>query len=204
MGNPDYKPPLIVAVNSDADVGSPKKRDAFRKEFLESNEAGKPWIIPADLLKVEQVKPLTLTDLAIKDTVELDKRTAASIFGMPAFLLGLGGFNQQEYNSFVRTVVIHICKVIEQELTAKLLISSKRYFKFNRRHLYAYDVKDLVAIDLAMADRGYVNGDEVRADAFLDPAGLTDFHALENYIPYDLLGQQQKLVPNSGTENKEA
>ena len=50
-----------------------------------------------------------------------------------------------------------------------------------------------------MADRGYLNGDEVREDAFLEPAGLTEFKVLENYIPIDMIGQQKKLVPDSGT-----
>ena len=194
VASPDYKPPLIVAVSSDADLSSDKKREAFRTKYLEDSDKGKPWILPADLLKVEQIKPLTLTDLAIKDTVELDKRTAAAIFGMPPFLLGLGNFNLEEYNSFIRTVIIHICKVIEQELTAKLLISSERYFKFNRRHLYAYDLKDLVDIDLNMSARGYVTGDEARETALRDPAGLSEFHALENFIPIDMLGLQKKLV----------
>lgn len=199
LSSPSYKPPLAVAVNSDSDLSDPKKREAFRARYLDDTADGKPWIIPADLMKLEQIRPLSLSDLAVKDTVELDKRTVASIFGMPAFLLGLGGFNLQEYNSFIRTVIIHLCEVIEQELTAKLLISPERYFRFNRRHLYAYDMKDTVAMYLSMADRGYVNGDEVRAQALLDPAGLTEFHALENYIPYDMLGLQQKLVPTSGT-----
>lgn len=199
LSSPAYKPPLIVAVSSDADLGTPAKRDSFRKEFLESTDAGKPWIIQSDLMNVTQAKPLTLNDLAIKDTVELDKRTAAAIFGMPPFLVGIGGFNQAEYNNFVRRVIIHICNVIEQELTAKLLISTERYFKFNRRHLYAYDIKDLISIELPMADRGYINGDEVREHAMLDPAGLTEYHALENYIPYDLLGAQNKLVLDQST-----
>ena len=199
LSSPKYKPPLVVAVSSDADLSTPGKRDAFRDEFLESTDAGKPWIIQSELMSVTQAKPLTLNDLAIKDTVELDKRTAAAIFGMPPFLVGVGSFNQDEYNNFVRRVIIHICEVIEQELTAKLLISTERYFKFNRRHLYAYDIKDLVAIDLPMADRGYITGDEAREHALLDPAGLDEFRALENYIPYDLAGLQSKLTQNNSS-----
>lgn len=199
LSSPKYKPPMLVAVNSDADLSDPKKRDEFVENYLEHSEAGKPWVFSADLLNVSQQKPLTLADLAIKDTVELDKRTVASIFGVPPFLLGLGSYNEAEYNGFIRTVVNHICKVIEQTLTWSILISPSRYFRFNRRHLYAYDMKALIEMDLAMSDRGYLNGDEVREDSYRDPAGLTEFKVLENYIPYDMSGKQQKLVPTSGT-----
>lgn len=199
LSSPKYKPPMLVAVNSDADLSDPKKRDEFVENYLEHSEAGKPWVFSADLLNVSQQKPLTLADLAIKDTVELDKRTVASIFGVPPFLLGLGSYNEAEYNGFIRTVVNHICKVIEQTLTWSILISPSRYFRFNRRHLYAYDMRTLIEMDLSMSDRGYLNGDEVREDSYRDPAGLTEFKVLENYIPYDMSGKQQKLVPKSGT-----
>ena len=51
-----------------------------------------------------------------------------------------------------------------------------------------------MSIYLNMHDRGIVNGDEVRETAMLDPAGLTEFKVLENYIPVDAIGQQKKLI----------
>lgn len=194
LSSPDYKPPLIVAVNSDSDFTDEEKREKFRQKFLGDTRGGKPWILPAGMIQVQQVKPLSLTDLAIKDTVELDKKTVASIFGVPPFLLGIGTYNEKEFNSFIRTVVVPICNGIEQELTLKLLESPKRYFKFNRRRLYDYDLKTLIEIDNSMADRGYLNGDEVREDADRSPAGLTQYKVLENYIPYDMSDKQKKLT----------
>lgn len=193
LSSPDYKPPLIVSVESDSDLGDADKRDEFRRTFLEDEEAGKPWILPGGLIKVEQVKPLNLTDLAVADTVKLDKQSIASLFGVPAFLLGVGDFNQKAYNNFVQRVIIPICVGIEQALTASLLVSERRYFAFNRRRLYAYDTKDLVSVYLDMHDRGIVSGDEVRETAMLDPAGLTELKVLENYIPEDRIGDQKKL-----------
>ena len=64
----------------------------------------------------------------------------------------------------------------------------------NRRKLYDYDLKTLIEIDNSMADRGYLNGDEVREDADRDPVGLTEYKVLENYIPYDMSGNQKKLT----------
>ena len=194
MSSPDYKPPIVVSVDSTADLKGKEARDKFRKDYIEDNEPGEPWILPEGFVKVQQIKPLTLNDLAIKDTVELDKKTVAAIFGVPLFLLGLGTYNQAEYNSFIRTVIEPICVGIEQELTLKLLISDQMYFAFNRRRLYNYDLKTLIDMDLAMSDRGYLNGDEVREDSFRDPVGLTERRVLENYIPEDKVGDQKKLI----------
>jgi hypothetical protein len=47
---------------------------------------------------------------------------------------------------------------------------------------------------LAGADRGYVNGDEWRDRMHMEPAGLTEYVRLENYIPTDMAGAQKKLV----------
>lgn len=194
LNSPDYKPPLIIAVNSDNAFSDEAERENFRESYLSESKDGKPWILPADLVKIEQIKPMSLTDLAVKDTVELDKKTATAIFGVPGFTLGIGSFSEAEHNHAVRTVYVPICQGIEQELTLKLLASPRRYFKISRRRLYAYDLKNLIDMDLAMADRGYLNGDEVRADMDLDPVGLTERTRLENFIPTDMAGNQKKLI----------
>lgn len=194
LSSPDYKPPLIVSVDADTDFADEEKREEFRRKYLEDTDTGKPWILPAGLLKVEQLRPLSLNDLAVKDTMELDKRAVAAIFGVPPFLVGVGEFRQAEYNNFVRTVIVPICTGIAQELTAKLLESDEMYFRFNDRRLYAYDMRDIVEMDLAMSARGYLTGDEAREDAGRDPAGLTEFQVLENYIPYDMTSKQKKLI----------
>lgn len=202
LSNPNYKPPVVISVDSDADLTGKAARDKFRRDYIEDNEPGQPWILPEGFVKVQQIKPLTLTDLAIRDTVELDKKTVAAIFGVPLFLLGLGQFSEAEYNNFIKTVIEPICVGIEQELTLKLLRSEQLYFQFNRRRLYAYDLQALINMDLSMADRGYLNGDEVREDAYRDPAGLTEYTRLENYIPTDMAGNQKKLIPKEGTANE--
>ena len=88
LSSPKYKPPLIVSVNSDSDLSGDDAREEIRKKYLEDTDSGKPWILPAELFKVEQIKPLTLTDLAVKDTMELDKKAVAAIYiGIFIFLL---------------------------------------------------------------------------------------------------------------------
>ena len=196
LSSPDYKPPLCVFVNDEHDYSDEEKREKFRKKYLSDAKDGKPWILPADLVKIEQVRPLTLADLAIKDTIELDKKTVASIMGAPPYMVGIGNYDPKAHNGFIRTEIIHIANVIEQQLTQKLLENPRRYYKLSRRRLYDYDLKTLIDIDCALADRGYLNGDEVREDADRDPIGLTEYKVLENYIPYDMSGNQKKLTGN--------
>lgn len=71
----EYMPNLIVSVDSDSDELSDEEgRENFEEMYLKRKEAGKPWIIPEGMVNVQQIKPLTLNDLAINDAVTLDKR----------------------------------------------------------------------------------------------------------------------------------
>ena len=190
----EYKPPIVIAVDSDSDLSDPKKRTAFIKKFWTREKPDQPLIIPASMMQVEQMKPLSLTDLAIRDGVELDRKTVAAIFGIPGFLLGVGSFNRDEYNTFIARTILPICRGIEQELTKKLILSSNRYFRFNARALYSYSLQELSQISLNMRNAGLMTGNEGRNWIDLPPMnGLDELVMLENYVPADRLGDQKKL-----------
>lgn len=193
----EWKPSIIVKVDAlTEEFSSPEGRQKLLDSYLKPAQPGQPWMIPAEAFQVEQVRPLSLADLAIKDTMELDKRTVASILGVPAFLLGVGAFNRDEWNNFIQTTIRNLAQSIQQELTRGLILSPKWYLQFNLWSLMDYDLKATSDILLAGADRGYVCGDEWRTRMNLSPAGLKEYKVLENYIPYEDSGKQKKLVQN--------
>lgn len=198
-----WKPSLIVKVDAMAEEFASKTgRSKLLEEYVETSEAGQPWVIPADALSVEQVKPLTLADLALADNVQLDKKAVAAIMGVPAFLLGVGEYNKQEWNSFVNTTIKSITMGIQQEMTKKLILSPNWYIRFNILSLLDWDIQTISSVFCALADRGFVTGNEVRDKIGMSPReGLNDLRVLENYIPNDMSGLQKKLI-QEGANNE--
>lgn len=197
----EFKPPLIVNVNAMGEEFQSKKgRDKIAEDYLKTSKAGEPWIIPAEQMNVTSVKPLTLQDLAISDTVEMNKETAAAIVGVPAFLVGIGEFKKDEYNNFIQTTVKEIVEKIQQTLTKGLILSPDWYIKGNVWALLDWDLQQITSVFTAMGDRGWVTGNEARDRINLEPKeGLDELKVLENYIPADMSGNQNKL--NGGNQN---
>ena len=190
-----WKQSIIVKVDALTDeFSSPEGRQKLLDSYVKPAQDGEPWLIPAEQFQVEQVRPLTLSDLAIKDTVELDKRTVASVLGVPPFLLGIGDFKRDEWNNFIQGRLRPIVLTIQQEMTRGLILSPKWYLDFNVWSLMDYDMKSMSDILLSGSDRGFVNGDEWRNRMHLAPAGLKEYKILENYLPYDMSGKQKKLI----------
>lgn len=200
----EWKPSVIVKVDGNSDeLISEAGRKRLTEQYLKTSSAGEPWMIPAEQMEVVQVKPLSLNDLAISDSVKLDKQSVAAILGVPPYVVGLNKFDQAEWNHFISTTIMPIVRGIEQELTRKLLYSPDLYFSMNPWALYAYDVKDLSNIGANLYIRGIMTGNEVRNWLNLAPRdGLDELVILENFIPQGMIGDQKKLLQEGGTSDE--
>lgn len=198
-------PSLIVKVDSsDAELATIKGRDKIAKKYLETSQAGAPWIVPDALIDVQQVKPLSLNDIALNESVEIDKKTVAGLLGVPAFVLGVGDFNKVEYNNFVNTTVMSIATTITQTLTRDLIVSSNRYFKFNPRSLYSYDITELSTVARQMTSNAAMRRNEWRDWVGMTPdPEMDEIIVLENYLPQGELGNQSKLIKEGGDTDEE-
>lgn len=190
-----WKPSMIVKVDALTDEFANKEgRKKLLEQYIESSNAGEPWMIPAEQFEVQEVRPLSLNDIAIADSIKLDKKTVAAILDVPSFIVGEGSFNDAEWNNFISTRIKTICNAIEQEDTKKMIISPDWYFRFNIRSLYAYDIEKLSKVGDDNYTRGIMSGNEVRDWIGLSPRkGLDELVILENYIPQGMIGEQSKL-----------
>ena len=195
-----WNPSIIVKVDGLTDEFASKEgRKKLLEQYIETSEAGEPWMIPAEQFDIKEVRPLSLNDIALPDSVKLDKRTVAAILDVPPYLVGEGAFNEAEWNNFINTRIRGICSAIEQAFTKCLLINPSWYFRFNSRSLYSYDIEKLSRVGCDNYTRGIMTGNEVRDWINLSPKeGLDELVILENYIPVGMISEQKKLIQGGG------
>lgn len=193
-----WQPSLIISVETDAEeLTDPDMRRKILGSYRAESERGEPWLIPAGEIKVESIKPLTLNDLAINDGIQLDKKALAAAIGVPAFLVGIGDFDDKAYNHFVSTRIMSFAQIIQQEFTRKLIYSQNWYFKLNPNSLMQYSLTEKMSYVKEMVGNGMMTRNEGRQEfdrAPSDKEGMNDFVVLENYIPVAKIDKQKKLI----------
>ena len=194
----NYKPTLVFKIDSDADLDEQQRKE-IEKKYLKRQNATDPLFLPQGLIDMEQVKPLSLNDLAINDAVKIDKATVANLLGVPPFLLGVGSYNKDEWNNFINTKIMSIAQIIQQTLT-NLLIEDDEYFSFNPRSLFNYSLQEMVNAGVAMVKVNALRRNELRnwVGGLAPDAEMDDLIVLENYLLQADLSKQKKL--NNDTE----
>jgi len=189
-------PSIIVKVDGlSEEFSSIEGRKKLSNQYLDSSENGMPWFVPAEAFQIHTVKPLTLNDLALASNIELDKRTAAAIMRVPAFMVGVGEFNKDAHNAFINISIMPMAQAIQQEFTRSLLYADDRYFRFNPRSLYAYDLSEIIDAGGKMVDRAALTRNELRDWTGYSPReDMEEVLLLENYLPINRLGDQKKLI----------
>lgn len=177
-------PSIIVKVDGlTEDLQSPEGRSRLADQYLSQTERGRPWMIPAETMSIEQVKPLTLNDLAIKTSLELDRKSVAALLKVPAFMVGAGAFDAKEFDWFVSVPCMTVAQIIEQELTKKTLLSPDWYWRMNNRSLLNYDIERIVNVGRELVDRATMRRNELRDWLGLPPdPEMDDVLILENYL----------------------
>lgn len=195
-----WKPSVIISIDSDAEeIRDGTKRREIINSYTDDTDAGEPWLIPAGEIEVKEIRPLTLQDLAINDSITLDKKTVAAGLGVPPFMVGIGDFKKDSYNNFITTEVMSIGEIIAQQLTSQLVYKHNWYFKLSRQSLMQYDLPELTSFTGELVKIGSMNRNEQRSYFNLEPKeGLDEFTPLENYIPVADLGKQKKLNQEGG------
>ena len=193
-----WQPSLIISVDSEVEeMIDPGKRDKLLENYLGNAESGKPWVIPAGEINVEKIQPLTLKDLAIQESIELDIKTVAGAMGIPPFMVGIGNFDKEAYNNFISTTVMSFATILNQEFSMKLIVAPDMYTKLNPNSLYQYSLAEKTAFVKEMTGMGILNRNEGRAEfdrSPVDDAGMNDYTVLENYLKVNDLSKQKKLV----------
>lgn len=188
----EYMPSLVMLIDSDADLDE-DERQKFEEKYLKRKDKNKPLLLPDGLVNFQTIKPLTLEDLAIHESIKVDKQTVASILGIPAFVLGVGTYSKDEWNNFINTKIMSIAQIIQQTLN-KLIVDEDQYFNFNPRSLYNYSLVEQVNAITNLVKVNTLRRNEGRNWLGLAPdEEMDDLIVLENYLLQQDLSKQGKL-----------
>jgi HK97 family phage portal protein len=192
-----WKPSMIISIMADSeDLQDPEKRKKILGSYADASEEGEPWVIPAGELDIKTVQPLTLNDLAIPDSIRLDKLVIAATMSIPGFMVGIGDFKVDQYNNMISTIIMTIGQIIQQEFSKKLIISPNWYVELSPKSLLQYNLTDKSAFVKDMVSGGMLNRNEGRTEFGYSPVdnpGMDEYVVLENYIPVAKVGDQNKL-----------
>lgn len=204
-----FTPSLVVKVDVDMSAlteENDQRLKTLQKVISRSAETGQPMIFEQGFVDIQELKGRTYEELGLDVALKDEQMKVAAFFGLPAFLVGAGSFNREEYNLFIKTTFMTLVRMFEQQLS-RVFASDEIYVKYNTERLLSIDLREQMAFVSECLAQGIMTPNEARQKLGLTPSsskGMNEFRILENYVPVAKLGDQAKLKQGEKDEQKEA
>lgn len=199
-----FTPPLAVFVDVDTSAltdDNDQRLKNLQHMITRSVDTGLPLIFEQGFVNIQELKGHTYNDLGL-DTAQRDEQLKlASYFGLPSFFFGIGEYSAEEYNLFIKTTLMTLVKMFEQQLS-KIFTSKDIFVRYNVESLLSIDLQEQLNFVSDCLAQGIMTPNEARQKLGLTPIekeGMDDFRILENYVPLSKIGEQKKL---KGKENE--
>lgn len=204
-----FMPSLVVKVDVDMSAltqENDQRLKNLQKVISRAVETGQPMIFEQGFVEIQELKGRTYEELGLNLALKDEQMKVAAFFGVPAFLVGAGNFNREEYNLFIKTTFMTIVRMFEQQLS-RVFASDEIYVKYNTERLLSIDLREQMIFVSDCLGQGIITPNEARQKLGLTPSdskGMDEFRILENYVPVAKLGDQAKLKQGEKDEQKKA
>lgn len=184
-------PSFILEIDSDLSMEKAKAiGESFRKGLIGSQ--GAPLVIQ------KKFNAKSLKDLDISILRGKSSRDIVTALGCPLHTIGLEPFNKEAEVAFFEDTITPMLINIEEELNNTLFAKEdlmKRFIRFNVKKKLRGNMSDRIAYYRGLFQIGAITQNEIRAleDMNKVEGGDTPL-ILENYLPTDILDQQNKLT----------
>lgn len=193
-----FIPKIVVKVDVDMSAltdENDKRLKVLQNVIARSSESGQPIVFEQGFAEIQELKGRTYDELGLDVALKDEQLKVAAFFGLPAFLVGAGSFDREEYNLFIKTTFMTLVRMFEQQLS-RVFASKDVYVKYNTERLLSIDLSEQMSFVSECLAQGIMTPNEARQKLGLTPSGakgMNDFRILENYVPVSQLGDQTKL-----------
>lgn len=193
-----FIPKMVVKVDVDMSAltdENDKRLKVLQNVIARSAESGQPIVFEQGFAEIQELKGRTYDELGLDVALKDEQLKVAAFFGLPAFLVGAGSFDREEYNLFIKTTFMTLVRMFEQQLS-RVFASKDVYVKYNTERLLSIDLSEQMSFVSECLAQGIMTPNEARQKLGLTPSGakgMNDFRILENYVPVSQLGDQAKL-----------
>lgn len=201
-----FTPPLAVFVDVDTSAltdDNDQRLQNLQHMITRSIDTGLPLIFEQGFVNIQELKGHTYSDLGLDSAQKDEQLKLASYFGLPAFFFGIGEYNADEYNLFIKTTLMSLVRMFEQQLS-KIFTNNNIFVRYNVESLLSIDLQEQLKFVSECLAQGIMTPNEARQKIGLTPVekeGMNEFRILENYVPLSKIGDQKKLKDKANEKN---